>query len=927
MPLKIVLFIAAIILGAFNLGAQNCSAFFSQTNSGFTTSFYDLSIGTSSSTMYTWKFGDGDSSKLKEPIHTYQNSGVYQVCLSISDTIHCSSTICDSIIVSNFSSNCNAAFNYSISKTNSVVFTDRTTPIARYTYKWDFGDSSFSTMQNPKHNYNKSGKYPVRLRAFVQGIASCVSTDTLYVNYCESTFSYDKIKRDSIHFEGTVASSASNFIRWDFGDGSSTNALLTPKHRYKFPGLFTVTLSVFDSISNTSCSFADTVRILAPKICQNGFKAIVNDSTLHVLNSAKNFTSISYSFGNGDSSFLENPIYTYKNNGVYSVCQTVYSSITNCTKTFCDTITINAPKACLAGFDYRLNLDTVEIINRAKSYTSIAYRLSNGNSFSIPNPKAVLRNNGPLQLCQFIKNTANNCRDTICKTINITLPPKCVAGFDFNQTGPNVSFTNKASFYDSVTYYFGDGDSSTLENPRHTYLNSGVYILQQKVVNSNTNCESYFTDSIQVFITPICAANFSVAVYADSISLNDLSTNNSIVRYDFGDGFTTSERNPTHIYNLNGTYSICQTVIDSANNCESTKCKDVSIVLPKICQANFEFNISQDSLFISNKAKNYSQLEYSFGDGNSTTEANPLHIFTRSGTYQICQTIFNERSTCLKTNCQTVTVIVPPKCQAGFNYTTIEDSVNFVNTALFYDKVIYDFGDGKIDSIENPQHVYAEEGIYVVRQTVFGRGGNCVNVFQDTIEINIQRLCEARYQIALDTSRRGTLYLINTSTKSESHEYLWNFGDGETAMGRTPSHRYANYGKYNICLYINDDALGCNSSYCEEVGLDSNGYLLKNKGFLLRVLDGSFIGLEEESDVTESLNIYPNPTRNSIQIESSVFINSMNYEILDINGKIREKGTVDESNKAIGLSNIQPGMYFIRLWNSKQFFVKRIIKQ
>ncbi|MBD98446.1 MAG: hypothetical protein CMO34_01270 [Verrucomicrobia bacterium] len=927
MSIRILFFYAVVILSTLSTRAQSCSAFFSYNNSGLIASFYDLSLGASSNTQYSWKFGDGDSSMLKEPVHTYQNSGIFQVCLTISDSINCTSTICDSIIVSNFSSNCDAAFNFSIDKTNSVIFTDQTTPISNYTYKWDFGDSTFSSFQNPTHNYKKTGIYPVKLKAYIPGAASCITSDTLYVNYCESKFNYTSLSRDSMHFKGIVASSNSSSIHWDFGDGKSTFGNLNPKHRYSSSGLFTVTLSVFDSTSNTSCSYADTVRIKAPKICQIGFKAIVNDSNLHVLSTAKNFTNIFYSFGNGDSSFVDNPIYTYKKNGVYSVCQTVYNATTNCTKTTCDTVTINVPKACLADFDLSLNLDTLEILNKAKSYNSIVYSLSNGITLSHPNAKIILSNNGPLQVCQFIKNSVNNCRDTLCKTINIVLPPKCTASFNYTQTGPTVQFKNNARFYDFITYYFGDGDSSIIENPEHLYQNSGTYLVRQKVVNKLTNCESFFEDSINVFIPPRCLANFSVTIVADSVSIRDLSSNNNYCRYDFGDGFSTTNRNPKHTYSRNGTYRICQTVIDTTNNCESIKCLDVSIVLPKICDPNFDAIVVQDSLFILNKATNYNQLEYSFGDGNSSSESNPVYIFKNSGTYQVCQTVFNERNNCQKTQCKSIAVTVPPKCLAGFEYSIKEDTVRFANTASFYEKVFYDFGDGKVDSIENPQHVYDKNGLYVVRQTVFGKDGNCVNVFHDTIEISVQRLCQAKYQIALDTSKRGTLYLINTSTKRNSHNYLWNFGDGETSNGRTPTHKYENFGLYNICLYISDDDLGCMSSYCEEVGLDSNGYLLKNKGFLLRVLDGSFVGLDEESDKEKHMNIYPNPTKNSIQIESNMLINSMAYELLDVNGKIKAEGLVNEANNTIELSHIQPGMYFIRLWNSNQFVVKRIIKQ
>lgn len=907
--------------------AQNCTALFSQSTSGLTTSFYDHSNGVTSNTHYLWKFGDGDSSNLKEPTHIYTTSGVYQVCLTISDTINCSSIICDSVIVSNFSSNCQAEYAYTIHQNNAVTFNNQTAPLSNYSYHWSFGDSSFSSQMNPIHTYKKPGKYAVKLRSFIRGIASCSVSDTLYVNYCDASFEYQKIDRDSVLFEGKIEASSSNFIHWDFGDGTYSNNTLTSSHKYAQAGLYVVTFSVYDSISNTSCSYKDSIRIKPPSVCQNGFAFVLNDSNLHVFNTALNYTSLYYTFGNGDSSQLENPIYTYQKNGTYTVCQTIFNVNTNCSKTLCDTITVNVPKACIGGFTMRLETDTLKVVNTAKSFTSIEYGLSNGTHYAVPNFNQVQNVEGPLEVCQYLKNNVSFCRDTLCQSITIQLPPECEAGFDFNVTETKVQFVNKANYFDRITYYFGDGDSSLLSNPIHQYKDGGNYVVLQKVENSMTHCIKYYSDTLQIVKPTPCKANFSLSIYQDSISILDLSNVSQFIRYDFGDGNYSFNRNPQHVYSESGNYRICQTIIDSLSGCENTKCINITITVPQLCNAGFNYKVSEDSLQIVSSASNFSSIEYDFGDGNSADMQNPLHIYSKSGTYIVCQTIFDEKTNCMQSVCETITVIVPPVCKAGYNYSVSGDTVFFESLAENYDRIFYDFGDGNIDSTSNPQYIYPENGLYTVQQTAIGRKGNCISTFTDTIEIDAQRPCVAKYEIAIDTSRRGTLYLINTSTKSIGHEYLWSFGDGTTAKGRTPTHRYNNFGKYEICLSVNDDDLGCSSSYCNTVGLDSNGYLLKSNGFLLRVIDGSFIGLAEEEQLEKPLKIYPNPTRENVNVSFPTDVNFLTYELFSFNGTKIIEGTVNQSNGSIDLLDIQPGVYFLRFRNKELNFVKRVIKR
>jgi PKD repeat protein len=143
------------------------SAFLGSPTSGnvpLTVSFTDQSTG--SPTSRRWTFGDGNTSTTQNPVHTYNKKGLYTVSLTTTNA-NGSNVLTKSsyIAVSNSISAPTAAFSASTTLGNaplSVSFTDQSTG-SPTSWKWNFGDGSTSTTQNPVHVYSKAGKYTVSL--------------------------------------------------------------------------------------------------------------------------------------------------------------------------------------------------------------------------------------------------------------------------------------------------------------------------------------------------------------------------------------------------------------------------------------------------------------------------------------------------------------------------------------------------------------------------------------------------------------------------------------------------------------------------------------------------------------------------------------------------------------------------------------------
>lgn len=132
--------------------------------------------------QHNWNFGDGTTSQVRHPLHVYTAPGLYNVCLTISDSLGiCTDTFCMNVLIDSVvappPTSCQANFSYAIHPvTGAVHFTDMSTPAIHYTH-WSFGDGTGSNLKNPVHAYNAPGTYNVRLAIGCMNPAfSCVDT-------------------------------------------------------------------------------------------------------------------------------------------------------------------------------------------------------------------------------------------------------------------------------------------------------------------------------------------------------------------------------------------------------------------------------------------------------------------------------------------------------------------------------------------------------------------------------------------------------------------------------------------------------------------------------------------------------------------------------------------------------------------------------
>ena len=142
-----------------------CHASFTTTTTSGTNTAQFINSSYGNYLYYTWDFGDGEDSHLENPSHTYSQFGTYYVCLNIYDSVNttCSDFICDSVTV-NGPAACNASFSQTVNGMDIQLTNNSSGSVGTsFSYLWDFGDGSTSTLENPSYTYSTPGFYSVCL--------------------------------------------------------------------------------------------------------------------------------------------------------------------------------------------------------------------------------------------------------------------------------------------------------------------------------------------------------------------------------------------------------------------------------------------------------------------------------------------------------------------------------------------------------------------------------------------------------------------------------------------------------------------------------------------------------------------------------------------------------------------------------------------
>ena len=420
----------------------------------------------------------------------------------------------------------------------------------------------------------------------------------------------------------------------------------------------------------------------------------------------------------------------------------------------------------------------------------------------------------------------------------------CAAGFTAQQEPPLTVFFHDASTGggDIRHWLFGDGGASNQMNPHHTYGQPGPYVVTLTIGAPGTNCYSSMSMGIVVgdsVVTSGCHADFTAHHDNDSLLLyrfEDESTGDIVSwAWNFGDGTTSSAKNPYHYYAQAGNYMVCLSVQGADPTCFDMKCDTIQVGNNASCESAFAYYADSSSTynvlhFIDQSGNNIASWNWNFGDPasgpeNFSTEQNPTHIFSGNGHYDVCLTIYSADGTCHDTDCHTILVGIGPGCHADFNihreldslfvYHFDDESTGNINSW------IWNFGDGITATGQNQTHIYTQPGIYQVCLTILG-ADSCSDTKCETLEVQMSYPCESAFTYYADTlNTTNAIHFIDQSV-SNVVSWSWDFGDPASGPNnfstqQNPTHIYAEPGEYHVCLTIQGADSTCHDTDCHMI--------------------------------------------------------------------------------------------------------------
>jgi PKD repeat protein len=852
-------------IAAFTYTTPNCmGALIQFTDQSSTVAGYLGSI-----VRWTWDFGDGNQITINFPgnpnvTHVYTGASSHTVTLTVKTSDSCSHSV-SHVVTSMPAPLASFSFPTSNCAQQSVAFTDLSQANGGGNitqWHWDFGDpgsgiSNTSTSQSPTHVFSGPGVYTVTEIVF--NASNCSDTTTQSVTVIAlptANFRADTVCLGSLttftDLSGGVGTITQRF--WEFGDGQ-TSTSTNPTHMYATAGVFNVKLTV---TTNEGCRKDTTKAVLVIPKPVASFTAsaptCAGDSVQFTdLSSTPHGTIVTWywQFGDGGTATVTFPNspnvnHFYTTGGTYNVVLTITTS-DNCTDTKTTPVQIQA--APVANFDFstiRCSMMPVQFndLSQSGGGTTVTQWLWNfgdptsgsANTSTVKNAVHSFTHSGTFSVNLMVTN-ATGCFDSISKTITINASPvaefsadtACVSGI----THFTDQSTSNATSISSWVWDFGEPSSgtsntSTLQNPDHTYSSPGTYAVKLTVTNNN-QCTHDTTIQVPVNPKPVAMFSASVSCVSDSTSFTDLSiapgSGISAWYWDFGDGGSSIIQNPKHKYTTASTFNVMLIVTNLSG------CTD-SIVIPVVTRPKPVAAFSYTSFFCpagqvvfqdqsQGTGAAITQREWNFAPGATSSLINPTYTYPIPDSTYLVSLIVTDSYGCTDTVSDSVHV------KPGFAFTFVNDTVCYnypthftpVDLALgdsLYN-VSWNFGDpasgpGNTSYLWNAQHTFSQPGIYVVKLRA-SNSDNCTDsVFR---EVTVHALPVPGFAMQ-STPCDFVIHFVDTTSAGSGTiaSWDWTFGDGSSVSipgtfgsGDT-SHLYSAIGTYPVVLSITN-SYGC----------------------------------------------------------------------------------------------------------------------
>lgn len=710
-------------------------------------------------------------------------------------------------------------------------FTDEST--GADAWAWDFGDGDSAFVQSPSHAYTVAGTYTVSLTATsAEGCTNSISHDVTV--WAGPAVAFDATPTDGcaplvVNLDNQSFGDGLSFA-WDFGDGSTSTDEEPGQHTYYASLVWDTTYTITLAVTNF-CGSVDSVRTItvhpAPTaLFGPDFDSGCSPWTVTFSNVTIGLAdSYQWDFGDGiisttTDSLVQHTYYAGVTDSVYTISLVAANACGSDTATY----TITALPNNIAAF---FNTDTtfgcapltVNFTQYSIGASNWHWDLGDGNVSTAQDVSHTYTDAGSYTATLFADNGCSYDTVSVVITVQSSPPADFAIAPGLHCAGMPVQFTNNTPSPAGLTWDFGDGGTSTLSAPLHSYAASGSYNVLLSVASTLNDCPSVHTQTVNVATTPVaaCTPGSASGCIPLDVQFTNGSTGSDFVQWDFGDGNTGTAFSPAHSFTTAGTFTV-QLVAENLNGCTDTASVDITafpLPISAFTQASTESCTSPATVQLTDASTDAVGLAWDFGNGSTSVLNNPVAVYTEPGTFAITLVVSNQYGCTDSSNGQFTVHPTPvavfsaapqPAC-AGY-------PVQFTNLSLNASQFRWDFGDGGVSSADTVSHSYAE-GDYDVTLIATGEGG-CTDTTMAPGAVHVDPTPTAAFSY---TPMQSTSYALQFHNESQgATSWIWDFGDGEHSAAYAPMHLFpAGPGDlYPFCL-VAINAFGCPDTLCQPV--------------------------------------------------------------------------------------------------------------
>lgn len=723
-----------------------------------------------------------------------------------------------------------------------VNFTNNSTGTGTLTYLWNFGNGNSSVEQNPfTQTYSIPGSYIVTL--IVSNGTGQSDTESLTINVNAPTAQFSSgvhIGCDQLTVQFTDQSTGAATWSWDFGDGSGSSTP-SPSHTYSTPGIYTVSLRVYDA-GGCYDDFFITDYVIVSQSPNSNFSADITSYCVapitinfaYTPQTSSNFT-YNWTFGDGGTANVQNPSHLYDTIGLYDVSLTVTNQY-GCTSNTSINDFINL--TTVSSSFYFTEGDTVCPYNyihlNNTSGISGFWVYPDGTMGTVD---SIVFNPGFIGNISFIAAAGTSCADTSTRQIVVTMLP--VTNFIMDEhygcKVPHiVHFTNQSPTAVTWAWNFGDGGDTTIASPTHTYLSQGTFTVGLTITNQR-GCMGFYQDFVTItFPVADFINDTNLGCIPLPIEFTDASTCNStfdtipIWNWNFGDPTsgalnTSSIPIPTHIFATDGDFTVHLT-ITTQHGCSVSDSMIVNIGSHQVLAFTIDTIVAcaQDTIKITNLTQDITKIDtysWTFGTSITSTLQDPLPFvlkntvdtgwadFTLITNYNGCRDTLIDSAYIKGPIIKTIS-IVTSLMHCGYDSSYVYYLTTNTQGAEYWKWNWRDSITSTADSVtyDTLRHQYLSSGNRTVSIWAYNDSTGCI--YKDSIVVK-PRDIHANLQFNDTMCYTPPINAFTGLTLKDAVDWKWKFGDATPttawSTNQTSTHTFDTTGYYLVWMYARTD--------------------------------------------------------------------------------------------------------------------------